>query len=517
MSSKHGSITRALSRFSSVKHRLLPKFAPSSLPKGSDPSVTNSIRIPDINQAENSMADIQFTPRQAPKRTWNFFSWTPTSPSLAQEAEARLLSRMIYFRRDDATEKESHSHEMIARVGLVDLGEGRMINTLVIDRISESERTVLHSGEDQAGVHQKFTMSENSSKSDSNGSIEMDFTGNTDNISTRSLKSSTSSLRLEQDVAPVEDLETKLPHKDVLVMCHGYGAGLGFFYRNYAGLSQSLSHDYRIYALDWLGMANSSRPSFPRIPRNASDKDIVDTAEEFFVSSLEKWREKMRIEKMTLMGHSLGGYLATAYTEKHPERVSKLILVSPAGVSEPPPEALSLQQTRQLPLLYRFFRHLWTQNITPMSLVRVTGPYGPTLVSKYTARRFAHLPTLDSTDLHSYIYHISAQRGSGEYALSHLLLPGAWARIPLPSRLRKLTVPTSFVYGDSDWMDYRAAVKVVKEEGGMRPEAAPRIVRVKSAGHHLYLDNPEGFNDALVAEVKGVPDRESELIEYVHT
>ncbi|KAI9008195.1 Alpha/Beta hydrolase protein [Gaertneriomyces semiglobifer] len=394
------------------------------------------------------MADVQFTPRQAPKRSWNFFSWTPTSPSLAQEAEARLLSRMIYFRRDDA-EKENHSHEMIARVGLVDLGEGRMINTLVIDRISESERT--------------------------------------------------------------------LPHKNVLVMCHGYGAGLGFFYRNYAGLSQSLSHDYRIYALDWLGMANSSRPAFPRIPRNASDKDIVDTAEDFFVSSLEKWREKMRIEKMTLMGHSLGGYLATAYTEKHPDRVSKLILVSPAGVSEPPPEALSLQQSKQLPLLYRFFRHLWSQNITPMSLVRVTGPYGPTLVSKYTTRRFAHLPTLDSTDLHSYIYHISAQRGSGEYALSHLLLPGAWARIPLPSRLRKLTVPTSFVYGDSDWMDYRAAVKVVQEEGGMRPEAAPRIVRVKSAGHHLYLDNPEGFNDALVAEVKGVADRESELIEYVHT
>ena len=47
------------------------------------------------------------------------------------------------------------------------------------------------------------------------------------------------------------------------------------------------------------------------------------------MDSLEQWRESMGIDKMILLGHSLGGYLAAVYALKYPERVQKLILVSP--------------------------------------------------------------------------------------------------------------------------------------------------------------------------------------------
>lgn len=40
----------------------------------------------------------------------------------------------------------------------------------------------------------------------------------------------------------------------------------------------------------------------------------------------------------------------------------------------------------------------------------------------------------------SYMYHISAARGSGEFALPHLLGPFAWARLPLDGRLHELKV-----------------------------------------------------------------------------
>lgn len=48
-------------------------------------------------------------------------------------------------------------------------------------------------------------------------------------------------------------------------------------------------------------------------------------------------------------------------------------------------------------------------------------------------------------DLNSYIYHISSKSGSGEYALSTILAPGAFARWPLMDRLKDLKMPTVFM------------------------------------------------------------------------
>ena len=39
-----------------------------------------------------------------------------------------------------------------------------------------------------------------------------------------------------------------------------------------------------------------------------------------------------------------------------------------------------------------------------------------------------------------YFYHIVAARGSGEFALRHILAPGAWAHAPLQQRLLQLKV-----------------------------------------------------------------------------
>ena len=39
---------------------------------------------------------------------------------------------------------------------------------------------------------------------------------------------------------------------------------------------------------------------------------------------------------MVLVGHSLGGYLASAYTVRYPDRVTGLVLLSPAGIPHGP-------------------------------------------------------------------------------------------------------------------------------------------------------------------------------------
>lgn len=280
-----------------------------------------------------------------------------------------------------------------------------------------------------------------------------------------------------------------------LVMLHGYGAGLGFFYKNFEPLSRLKG--WQLHALDMLGMGRSTRPAF-RI--NAKKReDAIKEAEDWFVDALEEWRVKRKIERFTLLGHSLGGYMAVAYSLKYPGRLNKLILASPVGIPEDPhavtaempepsesalPNEVTQDQHRitTVPpalgelqkgdnnvllrgpanvgaaaassqgdrpprrMLPRWFAYLWDANISPFTLVRWAGPFGPRIVSGWTSRRFSHLPAEEAKSLHDYAYSIFSLRGSGEYALAYILAPGAFARSPLIRRIqdvgRQMIQPT---------------------------------------------------------------------------
>lgn len=78
-------------------------------------------------------------------------------------------------------------------------------------------------------------------------------------------------------------------------------------------------------------MGRSGRPAFPSIKQKGDSAEAVQArvsaAESFFLESLEQFREKVGAEQVTLIGHSIGGYLSTAYALKYPERVKKLICV----------------------------------------------------------------------------------------------------------------------------------------------------------------------------------------------
>jgi abhydrolase domain-containing protein 5 len=58
-----------------------------------------------------------------------------------------------------------------------------------------------------------------------------------------------------------------------------------------------------------------------------------EETEAWFVNSLDKWREAQGLDSMVLVGHSLGGYLSACYALAHPERVTHLVLVCPAGTT----------------------------------------------------------------------------------------------------------------------------------------------------------------------------------------
>ena len=66
------------------------------------------------------------------------------------------------------------------------------------------------------------------------------------------------------------------------------------------------------------------------------------------MESLEYWRAANKIEKMVLAGHSMGGYLSVAYCEKYPQRVDRLLLLSPAGIPDDPPATIAHRRAQFL-------------------------------------------------------------------------------------------------------------------------------------------------------------------------
>ena len=87
--------------------------------------------------------------------------------------------------------------------------------------------------------------------------------------------------------------------------------------------------------------------------------------------------------------------------------------------------------------------------------------------------------------MHDYIMNITLAKGSGEYCISHILEPGAHARLPIVDRIDQLPkdMPVTFVYGDQDWMDPvggYASVERMRQAGN----GNGRMYIISDAGHH---------------------------------
>lgn len=325
-----------------------------------------------------------------------------------------------------------------------------------------------------------------------------------------------------------------------ILVLHGYGAGLGFFFRNFNALSKIPNS--QIHALDLLGYGLSSRPSFhirsdPRTLLFKKWEEQVSIAENFFLDSIEEWRQKKGIQKFSVVAHSLGAYLISEYAVKYPGHIDKIVLASPAAVSHTgmkfqeehddckghmdkgklSSRKASLKDISQssidtnptfttaeskIPKIPLWFKIGWELNFSPFALVRQTGPLGPRFVSGWTSRRFPidnHTSEEESKAMHRYTYEIFRRKGSGEFCLNYLLAPGAVPRRPLVERVHKLGelgISTTWVYGSNDWVDVNGgheSARRIKRAGG---DADVHIV--PGAGHQLYMDQPSRFNDICV-------------------
>eukprot|EP01117_Protostelium_nocturnum_P009962 TRINITY_DN354_c0_g1_i1.p1 TRINITY_DN354_c0_g1~~TRINITY_DN354_c0_g1_i1.p1 ORF type:complete len:385 (-),score=146.94 TRINITY_DN354_c0_g1_i1:128-1282(-) len=268
-----------------------------------------------------------------------------------------------------------------------------------------------------------------------------------------------------------------------ILFLHGFAAGIGLW----AGNLKEISKNNTIYAIDLVGFGRSTR-----YPFNGKSKE---EAEDYFLDMIENWRNSSGIDgKFNLLGHSFGGYLAGNYALRYPQNINHLVLVDPWGVPHRPEDA-----EKNYTLKWKIVKSIIT-SFSPLAAVRVAGPWGPGLVSRFRSDlsdKFWHLHNSDVVT--KYIYHINAQEPHGENAFALLSSGLAWASNPLQDRLIHLDkkVGLTMIYGEDTWMDRKAGYSVAKQLG-----SRASFHTIPDAGHHCYIDNWEYFNTLLSKELE---------------
>ena len=81
---------------------------------------------------------------------------------------------------------------------------------------------------------------------------------------------------------------------------------------------------YRVLLIDLPGYGFTSKPT------------DVDYTLDYFIGYVNEFLEKLGVDKLALVGNSLGGAIAIGFALKYPQKAEKLILMSPGGIEDTP-------------------------------------------------------------------------------------------------------------------------------------------------------------------------------------
>jgi pimeloyl-ACP methyl ester carboxylesterase len=115
--------------------------------------------------------------------------------------------------------------------------------------------------------------------------------------------------------AKIVYLEAGDAAKPTVILLHGLGADTASWYFNLSALAA----DYHVIAPDQIGFGKSDKPML---------KYRVGT----YVDFLDRFMTELKIEKASLVGNSLGGWVAALTAIKYPNRVEKIVLADAAGL-----------------------------------------------------------------------------------------------------------------------------------------------------------------------------------------
>jgi pimeloyl-ACP methyl ester carboxylesterase len=266
--------------------------------------------------------------------------------------------------------------------------------------------------------------------------------------------------QVEIDGTPINYVDVGSPglHEPV-VLVHG----LGGQWQNWLENIPRLAQERRVLALDLPGHGLTPEPADGEISISGYGRCV------------DAFCERLGLGKVALVGNSMGGFVAAEVAIQFPERVSRLTLVSAAGISSP--DAL------QRPVLM-FGR-------VAAAIATNTAARHRTLAARPITRHSALLlvarhPRLLKADLAYEAFFKGAGKPGFDGALRACL------NYDFRDRLPDVKVPTLIVWGEKDSI---IPVRDANEFERLIPDSRKLVMR--DTGHIPMAERPQAFNDVL--------------------
>jgi triacylglycerol lipase len=240
----------------------------------------------------------------------------------------------------------------------------------------------------------------------------------------------------------------------VVVLVHGLGSRK----EDWLPVLEPLAQKYRLLVPDQIGFGRS-------------DKPLLDYTVQTYVDFLNEFLRQLKVEKTSLVGESLGGWIAALYAAElgdggHLTPIEKLVLVDAAG----------LKQDAPIP------------NLNPSSLAAMRGVmeavfYDTSWLNDDELRRIF----TDKLSVHD------------SFTVRSFLGNPIIANERLDDRLGKIKTPTLVVWGKQDKL-----IPIAMGERYAAGIAGAKLVSFDKCGHVPPIEKTEEFLAAVTAFLGGV-------------
>ncbi|MBI3633192.1 MAG: alpha/beta hydrolase [Candidatus Vogelbacteria bacterium] len=248
-----------------------------------------------------------------------------------------------------------------------------------------------------------------------------------------------------------------------LIMLHGLNIGWGQWYKNIADLSKS----FRVYALDMPGSGGSTKFNFAACDM---ERDLVETIEGFIVG--------LGPGSFSVIGHSVGGWVALRLALRGNISISKIVLSNPLGLVDHVP-------IRHMPITIPFLAKFLSRTVMKASKKSM----------KSFLASVCHDPSSVSEVFSNYYYE-SVHRGKLSHpfmAMNRLFRPFALQReFVLTPDLKNINNQVLVITGSHDFL-----VPHRKVQQAMNLLKNGRIVLIAETGHVPFIERPREWNNIV--------------------